>query len=209
MKLLGKPLIIHTLIAAKQSRIFDNIVVSSDSKKILDIAKKKSDFVIKRPNQISNGTASKISAIKHALKESENYFEKKFDIIMDLDVTSPLRNISDIINAKKQFIKNKNANLISICESDKNPYFNMIEKIKNKVKIVKGHSRKVFSRQKAPKVFDINASIYIWSRKKLLNAKKVVYSDTGLYLMPRSRSIDIDNLNDYKLVKYYMKNKKI
>ena len=131
-KLLNIPLITRTLIQAHKTKIFDKIVVSSDSNKILKISKKYSDFNIKRPKKLSNSKSSKISAIKHALIQSEKIFKKKFEIIIDLDVTAPLRTKNDIIKAKKKFINKKYKNLISVCYSNKNPYFNMVEKTKNK-----------------------------------------------------------------------------
>ena len=81
----------------------------------------------------------------------------------------------------------------------------MVELNKNGVKLVK--DKKLFSRrQDAPKVFDINASIYMWKRSTLLKIKKVVTSKTGLFLMPKSRSIDIDDYHDFKIVEKFLKN---
>ena len=204
----GKPLILHTLLTAKKTGIFDKIVVSSDSKKILKIAKKHTNFQIKRPFKLSSDKSPKLPAIKHALINSEKYFKKKFDIIIDLDATSPLRSVYDIINALKIFKKNNNSNLMSVCPSNKNPYYNMIEKKGKEIKIVKRSNIDFYGRQEAPKVFDINASIYIWSRNSLLRNKKLINSKTGIYIMPKARSTDIDDLEDFELVKYFMKRSK-
>tara|TARA_B100000886_G_scaffold163556_1_gene111484 strand:+ start:445 stop:1137 length:693 start_codon:yes stop_codon:yes gene_type:complete len=205
----GKPLILHTLLTAKKTGIFDKIVVSSDSKKILKIAKKQTNLQIKRPLKLSSDKSPKLPAIKHALINSEKYFKKKFDIVVDLDATSPLRRVEDIINALKIFKKNKNSNLISVCPSNKNPYYNMIEKKGKEIKIVKKSNIDFYGRQEAPKVFDINASIYIWSRRSLLKNKKLINNKTGIYIMPKARSTDIDDLEDFELVKYFMKRGKI
>ena len=207
-KLYGRPLILHTLIKAKKSGVFDKLVVSSDSNKIIQISKKYVNFAIKRPHNLSHDKAPKMPAIKHALLESEKYFNKKFDIIMDLDATSPLRNVKDITNAIKIFLKKKHSNLVSVCYSNKNPYYNMVEKKGNVVKIVKNSKINFYGRQETPTIFDVNASIYIWKRSSLLNAKNIINSKTGLYIMPKSRSIDIDDNDDFKLVKYYMKKNK-
>ncbi len=204
-KIKGKPLIFYTLKKAIKSKIFDKIVLSTDSKKIANFSKKYVDLIIKRPKKLASDKASKVPSIKHALLGSEKKFKKKFNIIMDLDVTAPLRETKDIINAKKLFQSKKYENLISVCESRKNPYFNMVELNKNGVKLVK--DKKLFSRrQDAPKVFDINASIYMWKRSTLLKIKKVVTSKTGLFLMPKSRSIDIDDYHDFKIVEKFLKN---
>ena len=106
---------------------------------------------------------------------------KKFDIIMDLDATSPLRNIHDITKSLAIFRASKYKNLVSISSSKKNPYFNMIEKkFDKKYDIVKKFKKKLTRRQDTQKVYDINASIYIWSRKSILNQKKLSLIRLGL-----------------------------
>jgi len=107
IKFNGKPLITHTINQAKKINIFNKIVCTSDSKKILNIAKKLDlDFLIKRSKKLSSGSAAKIDVIKHALILSEKHFKCKFDYIVDLDVTAPLRSILDI-KKSINFIKKK------------------------------------------------------------------------------------------------------
>ena len=199
--LFGKPLILHTLDLAHRVKIFKKIVVTSDSNKILNICKKKSNLLIQRPKRLSNNSISKIQVIKHALKYSEKKFKTNFDTICDLDVTSPLRLKSDIYKAFKIFKRKKSSNLISVNESHKNPYFNMVERKNGKLKLVKENTKRYYSRQKAPSVFDVNASIYIWKREALLKNKDIVNTDTEIFVMPKNRSVDIDSDFDFKLIK--------
>ena len=199
--LFGKPLILHTLDLAKKIKVFNKVAVSSDSKKILNICKKKSDILIHRPRHLSNDTIPKIQVIKHALKYSEKKFKTKYDAIFDLDVTSPLRLKSDVYKAFKIFKRKKADNLISVNPSHKNPYFNMVEKKNGKLKLVKENKKKYYSRQKAPSVFEVNASIYIWKRKALFKSKTIINNNTVMFIMPKLRSIDIDSDYDFKLIK--------
>ena len=151
---------------------------------------------------------SKILAIRHALIESEKYTKKKFDIIFNLHVTAPLRSANDIKSSLKQFLNEQSNKLISVTPSKRNPYFNMVEIAKKKVKIVKRLKKNVNRRQDSPTVYDMNASIYIWKRKELLNLKLRYDNKTSLYIMPEERSVDIDNNFDWKLAEYILKNKK-
>ena len=112
--------------------------------------------------------------------------------------------VKDLLNAFKIFKRGNYPNLVSVCISNKNPYYNMIEKNKKEVKIVKKTKFNIYNRQEAPKIYDVNASIYIWKRSSLLKSKNIINSNTGLYVMPKSRSIDIDDIDDFELVKYYM-----
>tara|TARA_A100001011_G_scaffold395860_3_gene492060 strand:- start:1262 stop:1975 length:714 start_codon:yes stop_codon:yes gene_type:complete len=210
-KIYGKPLISYTVRQALKSKVFKEVVVSTDSKKIQKVAKKygaKSWFL--RPKKFSNDRSAKLLAIRHAFIESEKFFNNKFDICVDLDITSPLRNVKDIKNSITKFIKNKKCNnLLSICSAKKNPYYNMIEKNKNEYKMVR-QKKNIFRRQDAPEVFEINASIYIFRRNMLLKNYDLINKKTITYLMPRNRSVDIDDIYDFNFVKFSInKNEKL
>ena len=108
--------------------------------------------------------------------------------------------MEDIIKSYKKFLKKKYGNLFTVTEASKNPYFNMIEYKNKSVKIV-NYKKKYNSRQKAPKVYSMNASIYIWKKSTLFSKNPLFNKNTGIYIMPKERSIDIDDLTDFKIVK--------
>ena len=207
IKLINKrPLISYTIKQAKKSKLFDKIVVSTDSKNIQKCAQKfgaESWFL--RPKKLASDQSQKVPVIQHTLRESEKYFKKKFDIIIDLDVSSPLRNIQDIKKALVFFKKKKGEILMSGCKSRKNPYFNVVEITNGKLKRAKVMKKNIFRRQDAPKTYDCNASIYIWKRKSLLDFKTFYKSKTVFFIMPESRSWDIDTEFDFKIVEYLLK----
>jgi CMP-N-acetylneuraminic acid synthetase len=206
-KLFGKPLIFHTIKQAINSKIFDKVVFSSDSKKLIKMAIKfgaLSWFV--RPKKLSNDKAAKMPVIKHAILEAEKKFGYKFDYICDLDVTSPLRKISDIRNAFKKIKISNQDMLISGNKARKNPFFNMIQKNgKNSVKLVIKPKKFYVRTQDAPAVYELNASIYFWKRNACFIQKGPFCKKTFFYEMPYKRSIDIDNLSDFKLVEFFGK----
>ena len=205
-KINGFPLFYYTLSVAQKSKIFDEIVISTDSEKIARMCKKyNANIFFLRSKKLAKDNTPKIDVIKDALLKAEKYYNTNFDCIFDLDITSPLRKISDLENAFEIFKKNKSDNLFSITSSKKNPYFNLIEKKNNKVFLVK-NSKSYFSRQKAPKVFDMNASIYIWRRNILINNNSLFLENTHTYEMPEERSIDIDTEFDLKVVKLLIEN---
>ncbi len=206
----GKPLMYYTIDQAIKSKAFKKIVVSTDSKKISSIARKlgaQSWFL--RPKHMARDKSAKIPAIRHAFLKAESYFKEQYDILVDLDVTSPLRNIKDIKMALKKF-KYENANtLITICDARKNPYFNMLELKKGFFKKVKKlrNNNDIKRRQDAPKVYEMNASIYIWKREAIIKNFPLLTKKTSIYLMPYERSIDIDTNTDFKLVDLLIKEK--
>jgi len=207
-KLHGVPLIDYTIDQALRIKEINNIIISVDN---YELKKRKNNKItyLSRPKSLSGNKIGKVKVIRHALKYSEKTLKKNFDLILDLDVTSPLRNISDIKNSIKMIKKNRNANnLLTICPARKNPYFNMVEKKGLYYNLVKSNNKIVKRRQDAPKVFEMNASIYLWKKKYLLKSDKLFSKKTVFYKMPYNRSIDIDSVVDFELVKILWKLRK-
>jgi len=204
----GKPLIAYTIEQAKKSGLFEHVVISTDSDEIADVAKKYGGEVFfKRASELSHDKAAKIPVIRDALLRSEEYFGNKFDYVVDLDATSPLREVDDILKAFEVFKTKGYDNLFSVTSSHRSPYFNMIEVVDGKVKLVKPSS--FIRRQDVPETYDMNASIYIWKRDVLLNNDTLFLENTGIYVMPKERSFDIDDEIDFKIVEFLLKEKDV
>lgn len=203
----GKPLIAYTIEQAKDSGLFEHIVISTDSDEIADIAKEYgAEVFFKRSVEMASDTAGKLDVIRDAFMRSEEYYNKQFDYLIDLDATAPLRDIDDIIDSFNQFLENNNDNLITAMPSRRSPYFNLVEVDSvGKVSLSKQLDNSIVRRQDAPKSYDMNASIYIWKRDSILNEKLLFLENTGLYVMPEERSIDIDTELDYKFVEFLMR----
>ncbi|WP_417841681.1 cytidylyltransferase domain-containing protein [Terasakiella sp.] len=207
----GKPLFAHSIDQAKKSGLFEVIAVSSDDPELLSLAREwGADLVIKRPDELATNTSGKLTAIQHCVQAVEKELNCQFKTCVDLDATSPLRLPKDIIGAvwfhENLASHNDNVNVITGCPARRSPYFNQVELLPNsKVKLSKPPKKNVLRRQDAPKVFDMNASIYVWTRKSLLNAQGGVLNDqTYIYEMPEERSIDIDTPFDLKIVQHLL-----
>jgi N-acylneuraminate cytidylyltransferase/CMP-N,N'-diacetyllegionaminic acid synthase len=206
--LAGKPLIAHTIEHAKQSKLFDAVAVSSDSDDILKAAKNHgADYIIKRPDDLASDTAGKVPAIAHAMREAEKQSGKRYDILVDLDATSPLRIADDIVGAVQLLEETGCNSVITATPAHRSPYFNLVErKDDGSVALSKQLPDTVLRRQDSPDCFDMNASIYVWQRNAILGDKpSVFYEDTKLYVMPRERSFDIDEELDFKIVELIMR----
>jgi CMP-N,N'-diacetyllegionaminic acid synthase len=201
----GKPLIAHTITQAISANIFDAISVSSDSKDILDVASAYGiENLIERPYELATDSASKILTIQHCLKTTEEITKHKFDVIVDLDVTSPLRSADDIKNAVKLLDVQNVSNVITGVPARRSPYFNMVELDQNGIaRLPKPPINKFFRRQDSPQCYDMNASIYVWKRKCLLESDSIWNEQTRLYVMSEE-SIDIDSELDFKIVEFLM-----
>ena len=209
-KLAGKPLIGYTIENAKKWYKFSEIVVSTDDDKIAKVAKEYNVLVpFKRPTELSDDQVSRIAAVKHACVFMENMLDKKYDYIIDLSVTSPFRTKEDITGAFKLLKNNPNTNNVyTVCKTDKNPYFNMVEiNEEGFTKLVKSSDEKITARQQAPQVYEMNDSINIFRRDFLLNQETNQSNKTKAYVMPRERSIDIDHPLDFKFAEFLIKEK--
>lgn len=207
--LAGKPLLAHSLEQALASGLFDKIAVSSDSDEILGVAKKwGAHLLVKRPAELSTDRAPKLPAIQHCAREAEKAYGA-FETFVDLDATSPLRSADDIRGAVRLLEEKKVSNIITGSPSRRSPYFNLVELDGSGVaRLSKKSASAVARRQDAPRCFDMNASIYVWSRAGLLEGETLFNEDTLLYEMPEERSYDIDSEQDFEIVAYLIEKRK-
>lgn len=205
--LVGKPLIAYSIKQARESGLFQYLAVSSDSEEILEIAKANGvDILVKRPDELATDTAAKLPVIRHCVSEVEHIAARKFDTIVDLDATSPLRLPIDIVNAVQMLESSGASNLITGMPARRSPYFNLVEIDENQiVHLSKPLKKQIVRRQDAPLTYDMNASIYVWQRNALYNSETLFNNDTRLYEMPEWRSIDIDSELDFMLVELILK----
>lgn len=207
--LADKPLISYTVRQAVQWGKASHIVVSTDVKQIAAVAQKYgAEVPFMRPKRLATDTAGKLPVIRHALAESERTYKTKFQIIVDLDPTSPVRTLKDLDNALHIFMKTGADTIFSVTPAHKSPYFNMVERNSlGVIGISKIPSRPVLRRQDAPKVYDMNASMYIYKREYL--AKKTsrtpISRNSEIYCMSEWSSIDIDREIDFRYVEFLLK----
>jgi len=200
----GKPLIYYTINAVKKSKL-KNFIVSSDSVKILNIAKK---YGIKklhlRPKKFSLDTTRSIKLFKYLKKELEKYYS--FDAIMILQPTSPMRRAIDINHAINLFKKNKCDSLISVCSvGGSHParvkYLNKKKYILDPIFSEKKEGQ---NRQELRDAFIKNGAIYLFKKKNL--DKNTIKGKKSLsMIMPRKLSINIDEPHDLEVAKYLLK----
>lgn len=204
--LLGLPLIVHSIRQARASGLFDVVAVSSDGADILAVAAEAgADEVIRRPDDLAGDSAPKPPAIRHAVLETEARRNQRYDTLVDLCPTAPLRLAVDIVGAVRLLEESGAASVITGSEARRNPYFNLVEQRPDgTVAVSKAHEPPFNRRQDAPPCFDMNASIYVWRRDDFVRDPKVFHPSTRLYEMPPERSVDIDSALDFEIVAFLM-----
>jgi CMP-N-acetylneuraminic acid synthetase len=213
-KLNGKPLISYTIDIAKrfqEKHANVEIALSTDSDEIMQVAKDcglHSDY--RRPAYLGGDTVGKIDAIEDILLFTEKNRGVKYDYLLDMDVTSPLRTLDDIENAFNLIKADPNAvNLFSVSEPGRSPYFNQVEQKENgyfnKVK----DAGTILTRQSAPKVYDLNASFYIYRREFFDLGYNCAITDRSLIYLMEHICFDLDHPIDFEIISFLLENNKL
>ena len=185
------------------------VVVSTDSKKIADIAKKcGAEILFLRDAKFAQDATPKGIVIKDALIKSEEYYQERFNIIVDLDVTAPVRSTKDLDNCLKLFLKSRPKTLFSVVPAHKNPYFNMVEPdVLGALRMCKQLPEEVLCRQDAPQVYEHVASIYVLDPGYIRSCDYLLDGHTEGYDIGQDKSLDIDSEFDFVLVEFLMRRK--
>lgn len=209
--LLGKPLVAWTIEQAKNSKYIDRIIVSTDDKEITEISRKYgAEVPFLRPKELARDDSPTIDVIMHAI----DWFEKRgdyFDIVVLLEPTSPLRDVEDIDKCVEILIGNPKAKaIVGVAKLESShPEFNMVINEEGFIRKTDGTTNfKVLRRQDLEDVYFFEGSIYI-SEVGVLKQKKNFYHESTLaYVVPKYKSLEVDELCDFICTEALMKAKK-
>tara|TARA_B100000886_G_scaffold339941_1_gene307053 strand:- start:1957 stop:2658 length:702 start_codon:yes stop_codon:yes gene_type:complete len=205
-----KPLIYWTIKLGLKISSISNLIVSSDSDKIINISKKYgAEVLFKRPKNLSLSSSPEWKVWQHAINYIEQNKEKKYKGLIVLPPTSPLRNIQDINKSIKLFENKDSDVVIAVRKAERNPYFNMVERDnKGFLNISKKLKTNIFRRQDAPIVFDMTTTIFVININFLKKNKNIFQGKIRYIEVPYERSIDIDTPQDLFIAEKLLKFKK-
>jgi CMP-N-acetylneuraminic acid synthetase len=207
--LMGRPLIAHTIQCAKDWGRAARIAVSTDSEEIAAAARDAgAEVPFLRPAELARGEVPKMAVIRHALGEIERGSNERYHVIVDLDVTAPLRHVSDVEGAYQLLLSRKPRTVFSVVPARKNPYYNVVEADDDGYVHVSKDADEAFTcRQMAPVVYDMNASIHVYSREYLVDDDNWhVCSDRSLpWVMDDLAAVDIDTEDDFRYVEFLLR----
>ena len=203
----NKPLICTSIDLAKKSDLIDEVYVSTECSEIAEISKKSGAKIIERPKYLATDESPELESWKHAV----NYLNENKIIshkIIILPVTSPLRSLSDVNSAIRMF-KIESDIIISITETNHNPYFNMVRVDKEGFyKLVLMNDTAIMRRQDTPKIYNMTTVIYVTNDKYIMKAKNLLEGKVGAIKIPPERAIDIDSELDFKIANLLIANNK-
>ena len=179
----------------------DEVCVSSDDQKIIELAKPYGFKVIKRPIEFSQDNSTMDEVVNHVL-DDYRLLDIHFKSIVILQPTSPIRETIDFLNLKKLYKPNIDM-VVSVCEARENPYYLLYEE-NDEGFIFKSKDLEIHRRQDSPRVYRLNGSFFMvnpisLNNNKIKNLKKILK-----YQMPYERSIDIDDEIDWRLTNFFL-----
>ncbi len=194
------------LYLTRHPEIESDIVVNSDSNELLDVVAnnglRKIDRIVRDEN-LAGDAIGKIAVINDCLVKMESKHLVKYDIVIDLDITSPLRTVQDlekVITLQTE----KNADVTTtVATARRNPYFNQVKRTDHGVKKV--IESNYTARQQAPEIFDMNASIYAYNPDFLSSGIGVLDGYCEIVEMYDTGILDLDHENDFELMEVIAK----
>lgn len=180
------------------------IVLNTDSEPLKDLVRRVKDVpvtIIHREESLAGDKVPKVAVILDSLNKAEEVFARRFDMVVDLDITSPLRTVQDVKNAIERKKQRTDVDVVySVAPSRRNPYFNMVKEENGF--FCKAIPSNFTTRQEAPVFYDMNASIYAYSPEALRNKEHATFfnSNCDAVVMKDTGILDIDSEEDYELM---------
>lgn len=207
----GKPLIAYTIEAAKKSKYVDRVIVSTDSQKYAEIAKQwGAEVPFLRPAELATDTSPEMETTRHLMhwmKKNHQEPSEVYDIIMRLQVTSPLRTTEDIDGAMELFMAKEADAVISVVECPVTPlWMNTLPEDLNMKDFIPDHVRKK-NRQELPRYYQLNGAIFASDWEVLWTTRSWYGDKTQAFIMSKEHSVDVDDTMDLEFARFLLERK--
>ncbi len=206
----NKPLIFYTISESLKSKYINRYLVSTDDNEIRNISiEYGADVPFLRPKELSSDIASSADALKHAVKFVEKQDECRYDYIVELMCTNPLKTVHDIDSCIQKIIKTKADSVIAMNQLDDH-HPARIKKIKDDKIVDFCVKEKLESRRQdlRPKAFIRSGSIYVMTRKELMiHNRRYGSANSRPYILPPERTVNIDNEIDFLVAEKMLSHK--
>lgn len=207
LKVGGKPLICYSIevgLAAVKNGTLDELVVSTDDQEIAEISLQSGVSVpFLRPASLSGDHAKSVDVMIHAY---QYYVEqgRKFDAIMLLQPTAPLRTASDIDGAIDVFLRSGASSLISCYREEYISDLVSYHKAVDMAVALNSRHNSGGRRQDEPDLYVRNGAIYITNAERMMQEHTVFGNSPAMYVMPKERSVNIDTMDDVEYLEWIL-----
>jgi len=208
VKIKNKELINYSIDTSLKLKKYCDIVISTDSKKVLSKCKKIKHLIFNglRPKKLSSSEALTKDVVNYELEKTESLFKKKYKYILLLQPTCPIRDHKKILKAIKLLKKKNIDSVLSISDVQANHPFRM-KKIKNGYlkNFMNFENENMKPRQFLPKVYIRSGSFYLITKKAFHKYKSLVGKKCVGIKLYGNETLNIDTIDDLKFLKYKLK----
>lgn len=196
------PLIGIAIRCAARCSELDAVVVSTDDPEIASVARQYGAIVpFMRPESLAGDETPKWHVFRHLVSRWETEQHTRVDMLVDLDVSVPLRRSDDITRCVQALRKGTADVVVTAFKPHRNPYFNMVEqRACGHYGIVKPPLEPIHNRDQSPAVYGLSPAVYAIRRKALDRAEHWSKTTMDIVLIPRARAWDIDDEMDLRIV---------
>ncbi|NNN48632.1 acylneuraminate cytidylyltransferase family protein [Vibrio sp. 2-2(8)] len=202
--LLGKPLFIYSVEVAKSTNNISNVIVSTDCEKVIEISRKNNVDVCIRPSYLATDTSLVIDAVRYTVTKEEKKKGYRFDYIILLEPTSPMRTIEIVSDCTNILINDNNIKSIATYSETELPPTRAWSIRGGKAQPYIKDANPWLPRQQHENGYQLNGLYYGICRDRLINdnCPSLVTDEHFAYITPRDISIDIDTEIDFNIVEY-------
>lgn len=207
--LAGKPLIMHTIMAAQKAKHITRIWVSTDDEEIAEVVRTSGVAVPElRPLELAGDNISQLDVVFHALGRAEALDKRQYPVIILLQPTAPLRTEDDIDGSLEMLVHNDIDSVVSYCKVEREHPFYMATLEDGVPKSLISVPKGLHARQQYPEVYLRNGAIYAVKREALLAEGSLYGKSTLAWLMDYWHSVNIDSEFDLELAEFLLTKKR-
>jgi len=210
IKLLGgKPLIVRAINQAKELKEINRVIVSTDSKEIANLAiDAGAEVPFMRPIELAKDNTPEWLVWRHALENIKKKDGNFPDILIVIPVTAPLRTVVDLKNCLIEYQKGNADIIITVTDSHRNPYFNMVKVDEEGVaSLVISSEKNIIRRQDTPNIYDMTTVAYVTAPKFVLEKDNLFSGKVRHVHVPIERALDIDTPYDLRVAELLLSKK--
>jgi CMP-N,N'-diacetyllegionaminic acid synthase len=202
LNIAGKPLIAWTIEEARKSKYIDRVILSSEDEEIIQVAISWGcEVPFKRPKELAEDHSRTNEVISDVLIK----LSTRYDYIVLLQPTSPLRTVEDIDGCIERCVKNRNNACVTVSETEKSPHWMYYLNSSDSMQPLLNSESANLSRQDLPKVYALNGAVYVAQCQWFIENKSFLTDETLAYIMPKERSVDIDTKLDFQIGNFLLK----
>jgi len=202
--LASRPLIAWTISEAKNSKYIDRLILSTEDEEIAKVAREYGcEVPFKRPVELAQDDTPGIEPVIHAI----NTLEEKYDFVVLLQPTSPLRTAEDIDGCIQHCIMTESPACVSLTETRQSPYWMYQLDADMKLKSFIQNGETIYRRQDLPKVYALNGAVYVAKTGFILENSSFLTEATVGYIMSAEHSVDIDTELDFAYCEWLINRK--